>query len=73
MKTITIPKMWGLWLHDPSGKYGPHKAFFEHGNTAEEAYASAIARYNVENVTIDTTQEPFVLNSERTQEVEDDN
>ena len=61
----TIPPMWGLWLNDPSGWYGPHKPFYEHGATAEAAYASAIARYRVVGTTVDETREPFVLNPAR--------
>lgn len=58
----THPPMWGLWLNDPSGKYGPDKPFFEHGWSAEEAYVSALATYAVDGVTIDESRDPFILN-----------
>lgn len=59
-----VPPMWALWLIDPSGGYGPHKPFAECGTTAEDAYASAIARYQpIEgSVTRDMTREPWLIN-----------
>lgn len=59
------PPMWGLWLNDPSGKYGQHKVFAEYGETADAAYDSAIARYGVRGVSRDASRLPFVINPAR--------
>jgi hypothetical protein len=60
-----LPPMWGLWLLDPSGKYGRHKPFYEHAETAEAAVASAIARYQVSGVTVDPIRKPFLAQEAR--------
>jgi len=60
-----IPPMWGLWLNDPSGKYGPHKVFAQYGETADEAYDMAIARYREPGVTRDESRRPFIINPAR--------
>jgi len=59
-----VPPMWALWLIDPSGKYGPHKYFAEHGETIDDAYASALARYQPAGrpATRDTTRKPRMIN-----------
>lgn len=56
------PPMWGLWLKDPSGKYGVHKVFAEYGETADAAYDSAIRRYAVPGVTRDPSRLPYIIN-----------
>lgn len=58
------PPMWGLWLIDPSGKYGAHKPFMEHGESAEAALKSALARYRVQGATGDPTRKPFMSQGE---------
>lgn len=35
--------MWIVWLNDPSGKYGDHKAFYAMGADTTQAEAAAIA------------------------------
>lgn len=59
------PPMWGLWLKDPSGKYGLHKVWAEYGETADAAYDSAIRRYAVPGVTRDPSRLPFIINPAR--------
>jgi len=56
--------MWGLWLIDPSGKYGPNKVFAEHGDTAEEAFASCASRYR-HDVQLDPRGGHFIINPAR--------
>lgn len=58
--TTRIPPMWGLCLIDPSGKYGPHKTFYEYGETAPAAVASALARYDVAGTAVDPDRPPFL-------------
>lgn len=35
--------MWVVWLDDPSGKYGDHKAFYAYGVDTEAAEMTALA------------------------------
>ena len=41
--TVRALPMWIVWLEDPSGKYGDHKAFYAVGHNESEAEAQAIA------------------------------
>jgi hypothetical protein len=68
MTETRIPPTWGVWLLDPSGKYGPHKVFAEHGETAADAATSAIARYKPNGggvCTLDAAGEPYMINPAR--------
>ena len=51
--SFRLPPMYGITLIDPSGRYGTHKLFCEHGESAADAEASAIARYRVSGTTVD--------------------
>jgi hypothetical protein len=57
-----VPPMWGIWLIDPSGKYGAAsgKVFHEHGETAADAERSALARYRVRGVVIDPERSTYL-------------
>jgi hypothetical protein len=62
-----VPPMWGIWLIDPSGKYGPHKVFAEYGETADDAFNSCAARYRPggADVTLDPELKPYLINPAR--------
>lgn len=64
------PPMWGLWLIDPSGKYGwPHKVFAMTGDTAEEAFRATQASYKPfgKQIELDQRHTPYVINPARGQ------
>jgi hypothetical protein len=62
-----LPPMWGLWLVDPSGKYGRHKVFAQTGETADEAFALAAARYRpvAGPIELDPDGRHFIINPAR--------
>lgn len=51
--SFRLPPMYGITLIDPSGVYGTHKMFCEHGESAENAEASALRRYRVPGTRVD--------------------
>lgn len=59
------PPMWGIYLEDPTGKYGPHKEFYEHGETLTDAEASTLARYRSPGTTIDSSRPGFLAQAAR--------